>query len=76
MLFRSNTEWQKYKEEAKKIIKPRPNTQKGQIARYICKKVLEDKKYKPVFLQGLVNEIQEVKETEPAQSIEYDDLPF
>lgn len=56
--FRNDTKWQEYEKEANDIIKPRPGTQKGQVARYICNKILEDISYQPTFLQDLVNELQ------------------
>jgi len=74
--FNDDAKWIEYENEAKEIIKPRPNTQKGQIARFICKKILEDQNYKPLFLQELVKEIQNLNETENTQSITDDDLPF
>lgn len=74
--FNDDAKWTEYENVAKKIIKPRPDTQKGQIARFICKKILEDQSYKPSFLQELVHEIQSFNKEENIQSIADDDLPF
>lgn len=74
--FNNDVKWTEYENKAKEIIKPRPDTQKGQIARFICKKILEDQSYRPLFLQELVNEIQNLNQAENIQSIADDDLPF
>lgn len=75
--FANDTDWQKYEEEAKEIIKPRQGTQKGQVARYICKKILEDESYQPDFLGDLVNEIQNSQERkEVVMATENTDFPF
>jgi putative ATP-dependent endonuclease of OLD family len=73
--FNNDTKWTEYEDEARERIKPRPNTQKGQIARFICKKILEDQSYKPSFLQELVNEIENLNEKENIQASD-NDLPF
>jgi len=75
--FNNDLKWQKFEDEAKEIIKPTSNTQKGQIARYILKKVLEDSSYVPDFLTDLVNDIQSATSNiiaVPSES--YDDIPF
>lgn len=75
--FNKDTEWQKYEDEAKEIIKPRPDTQKGQVARYICNKILEDKSYQPAFLQDLVDEIQNSQSnTTTTLDVDFDNIPF
>jgi len=74
--FNNDAKWIEYENEAKEIIKPRPDTQKGQIARFICKKILEDQSYMPSFLQELVSEIQNLNIEENIQLIADDDLPF
>jgi len=75
--FNNDARWQEFENEAKEIIKPKPNTQKGQIARYICKKILEDDSYKPEFLNELVNEVKISPSTVVAISDESnDDIPF
>lgn len=74
--FNNDGKWIEYENEAKEIIKPRPDTQKGQIARFICKKILEDQSYMPSFLQELVSEIQNLNIEENIQLIADDDLPF
>ena len=55
--FAKNELWNNYEQAAKEIIKPRPDTQKGQVARFICKKILEDESYIPGFLRELYNHI-------------------
>lgn len=57
--FDNDIKWIEYENEAKEIIKPTQKTQKGQIARFICKKILEDQHYKPLFLQGMLDEISQ-----------------
>jgi len=75
--FNNNTKWGQYESEAKEIIKPRPDTQKGQLARYICKKILEDEDYKPDFLLDLVNEIKNTPNNIVAISEEeFANIPF
>lgn len=56
--FGNNELWDSYEQVAKEIIKPRPNSQKGQVARFICKKILEDSNYIPEFLRELYNHIR------------------
>ncbi len=75
--FGNNTKWQEYEKEANEIIKPRPYTQKGQIARYICNKILKDKKYNPDFLIELANEIKNTPNNIVATPKEdFDNIPF
>jgi putative ATP-dependent endonuclease of OLD family len=74
--FNDDAKWTQYENEAKEEIKPRPNTQKGQIARFICKIILEDQSYKPLFLQELVDEIQNKELIKTQTDFDNDDLPF
>jgi len=75
--FNNDAEWQKYEDKAKEIIKPRPGTQKGQIARYICKKILEDNNYRPEFLSDLLADIQGVQSVITPNVVEViDEIPF
>jgi putative ATP-dependent endonuclease of the OLD family len=55
--FNDDSKWDEYENEAKEIINPRQDTQKAQIARFICKKILDNKNYNPSFLQELIDEI-------------------
>ena len=75
--FGNDAKWEQYESEAKEIIKPRPDTQKGQLARYVCNKILEDKEYKPDFLLDLVNEIKNTPNNIVATPEEdFDNIPF
>ena len=56
--FNDDEKWSEYERQAREIIKPTRNGQKGQIARFICNKILEDQNYKPLFLKDLVDETQ------------------
>ncbi len=67
--FNNDKKWTEHENEAIGIIKPimkngKPDQQKGQIARFICKKILEDPKYIPSFFQEIVNEIQDLNKSE------------
>lgn len=73
--FAKNELWNNYEQAAKEIIKPRPDTQKGQVARFICKKILEDESYIPGFLRELYNHICWIVSTVgdvPVQSVIHD----
>lgn len=75
--FNNDIKWDEYEKEAREVIKPRPNTQKGQIARHICNKILEDKSYQPIFLQDLLNDIQNLqKENVVELGDGFSDIPF
>lgn len=74
--FNNDEKWSEYEQEAIEKIRPilkggRPTQQKGQIARSICKKILEDATYTPQFLAGLVKEIQDSHTV-----IRLQDVPF
>lgn len=75
--FNNDIKWQEFESEAKELIKPTPNAQKGQLARYICKKILEDENYKPEFLRELVNDVQNSQSNDVISTGENDDdIPF
>lgn len=57
--FNDDVKWQEYESEAKEVIKPRPKTQKGQVARFVVKRILErNPNYIPTFLNDLKIEIE------------------
>ncbi len=78
--FNKNEVYEQFEHEAKNIIKPLPRWQKWPVARYICKKILEDVEYKPNFLQWLYNDIcnivEEQDQIENQFQVDDDDLPF
>lgn len=79
--FNDDEKWDEYEREAKETIKPTGNGQKGQVARYIVKKILKDnEEYRPLFLQELVNEIQDSKKQDSVGVTEKGDdiscIPF
>lgn len=82
--FSNDSKFEEYESEAKNIIKPISNTsQKWQIARFICKRILENHEYMPEFLQELYNDIQLSQSSIPVEhgdirlnSIESNELPF
>ena len=88
--FNNNQKFDEYETEARNIIKPINSTwQKWQIARFICKRILENNDYIPEFLKDLYDDIQQnnnniTTENIQDESIEEnsqnvytdDDLPF
>ncbi len=53
-----------FEQEAIDIIKPTPKAQKGQVARYIIKKILaEYPDYKPTFMKTLIDEMELTNES-------------
>jgi putative ATP-dependent endonuclease of OLD family len=57
--FDNDDYWSRYEAEAKEFIKPTKTAQKGQIARYIVKRILKDHpEYKPSLVKGLLEDIQ------------------
>lgn len=73
-------------EDAKKHIKPTGKAQKGQVSRYVIKKIIEQNpKYKPKFIEELINKIgilnEEVNSVSEGEEGSHDDgnegnLPF
>lgn len=80
--FNNDQQWDVYEGEAIDLIKPimksgRPNQQKGQVARYICNKILEDKGYRPNFLNELLVDVNSVNNIVDSNEVEStDDIPF
>lgn len=67
--------WNQYENSARQMIKPTKDGQKGQVARFICKKILEDENYIPEFLRELYNHICWIVSTVgdvPVQSVIHD----
>lgn len=73
--FAKDELWAQYENSARELIKPTNAGQKGQVARFICKKILEDENYIPEFLRELYNHICWIVSTVgdvPVQSVIHD----
>ena len=73
--FAKDELWAQYENSARELIKPTNTGQKGQVARFICKKILEDENYIPEFLRELYNHICWIVSTVgdvPVQSVIHD----
>jgi putative ATP-dependent endonuclease of OLD family len=80
--FNNDNQWDIYEKEAIELIKPilksgKPDQQKGQVARHICKKILEDISYKPEFLNELLANVQGPQNVVAPSVVEVnDEIPF
>lgn len=76
--FNNDKQWDIYEKEAIEFIKPilksgKPDQQKGQVSRYICKKILDDIRYKPAFLKELLANVEGTSKYGSSSVIEVND---
>lgn len=71
--------FEQYRQEAKELIKPINNSQKGQVARFIIKRILLDNpEYKPEFINKIITQMsrEEIPQDVTLESVHDVEVPI